>query len=434
MSSKEPKNPSNPVVCKFCDGYYDFGSGQPVCSTCHAFLYEFCSASMTEGLMLDEKEASNDSGNEEPPEQRASDLFPASDWYDASDSVNNSSNSSLSGAHPVIVGQSPAERYSALQRVLHSSSRIYSRSICPLRQQQQAQSQLCSCDSLRNELCPSKSSCLSLSLDDLPTEILLHIFQNLDDISLWTLRQASTRCRQVIDEEVADQQWAEFVRLRWPLFTPHYRIPSWRLLYLNLMDSVTCRFCLERLRFPILFPVEAPNLRYRRIVHEIKNLCTDPPYGIRVLALDTETYSHCLAGIEGPPQSPYQGGFFYVHILVPDSYPIRPPVIRFLTRILHPNISFHGDVGMDCIQHNWSLALTLEKLLISVQSLLTDPYTRVCMEPVVGELYTKNIVRFEELAKLWTWKFACHDYLSVDFVAAMVLPDYVEQMRKHLES
>lgn len=54
-----------------------------------------------------------------------------------------------------------------------------------------------------------------------------------------------------------------------------------------------------------------------------------------------------------------------------------PPVVRFLTKILHPNVSRHGDVGIDSIHHNWSLALTISKVLISVQSLLTDPYCQV---------------------------------------------------------
>ncbi|VEL15536.1 unnamed protein product [Protopolystoma xenopodis] len=271
-------------------------------------------------------------------------------------------------------------------------------------------------------------------LEDLPTEVLLRIFDHLDDMTLWCLRLASVRCRLVIDNRVSEMRWADFVHLRWPLFTPRHKIASWRLVYLNLMESVTCRFCLERLRHPAIFRlVESSSIRRRRIISEIESLCADPPYGIKALALDTETYSHCLAGISGPSASPYEGGIFYVHVLIPDSHPMRPPVIRFLTRVLHPNISFHGDVGLDCIRHNWSLTLTLEKLLISIQSLLTDPYTHVCMEPVIGTLYTENRDKFEELARLWTWKFACHDYLSADFVDELKLPDYIGEMQATLE-
>lgn len=61
-------------------------------------------------------------------------------------------------------------------------------------------------------------------------------------------------------------------------------------------------------------------------------------------------------------------------------YPMLPPTVRFITKIIHPNVSRHGDVGCDIIQHNWSLALTISKLLLSVQSLLTDPFTEVGFE------------------------------------------------------
>lgn len=65
-----------------------------------------------------------------------------------------------------------------------------------------------------------------------------------------------------------------------------------------------------------------------------------------------------------------------------------PPTVRFLTKILHPNVSRHGDVGIDIFQHNWSLALNVSKVLLSVQSLLTDPYTEVCRRANVKIKYS----------------------------------------------
>jgi ubiquitin-protein ligase len=56
-----------------------------------------------------------------------------------------------------------------------------------------------------------------------------------------------------------------------------------------------------------------------------------------------------------------------------------PPQVRFLTKIVHPNVSRHGDVGIDSIRDNWSVALNISKLLLSVQSLLTDPFTNVSL-------------------------------------------------------
>lgn len=46
------------------------------------------------------------------------------------------------------------------------------------------------------------------------------------------------------------------------------------------------------------------------------------------------------------------------------------------------------------------------QILISIQSLLTDPYCHVCMEPEVGRLYQENRAAFDGIAKYWTLKFA----------------------------
>ena len=51
-------------------------------------------------------------------------------------------------------------------------------------------------------------------------------------------------------------------------------------------------------------------------------------------------------------------------------------------------------------------------MLISIQSLLTDPFTDVCMEPEIGSLYTHNRPMFDAVARQWTWKYAMWDALS----------------------
>ena len=56
--------------------------------------------------------------------------------------------------------------------------------------------------------------------------------------------------------------------------------------------------------------------------------------------------------------------------------------------------------------------LLLFKVLISIQSLLTDPFTDVCMEPEIGSLYTHNRPMFDAVARKWTWKYAMWDALS----------------------
>ena len=183
-------------------------------------------------------------------------------------------------------------------------------------------------------------------------------------------------------------------------------------------------------------------LREKRLGHDLRGLVYDPPegnfisktdilskfynnhisihimpilvlysLGIKAQPLDA-SYYHWQASITGPTGSPYEGGVFYLYLKVPFNYPFDPPEVRFLTRILHPNVSRHGDIGIDSIlQHNWVIGLTIPKVLISIQSLLTDPYTDVCMEPEIGDLYDQNRKLFESIARRWTWQFAMGDIM-----------------------
>lgn len=44
--------------------------------------------------------------------------------------------------------------------------------------------------------------------------------------------------------------------------------------------------------------------------------------------------------MQGPKDTPYEGGVFELMINVPEQYPLAPPNVRFRTRIFHPNVHF----------------------------------------------------------------------------------------------
>ena len=77
--------------------------------------------------------------------------------------------------------------------------------------------------------------------------------------------------------------------------------------------------------------------------------------------------------IIGPPDSPYEGGIFLVHVDIPKDYPFNPPVITMDTEIFHPNINRYGYICLDILGLKWTPILTIAKLLLSVSSLLDDP-------------------------------------------------------------
>ncbi|XP_014238394.1 uncharacterized protein LOC106660075 [Trichogramma pretiosum] len=244
----------------------------------------------------------------------------------------------------------------------------------------------------------------------LPPEVLLAIFRYLDDISLWCVANVCRRWFNLLSNHMPPDLWEKFVKKRWPLFKPsNESITNWYKVYDRLAASAPCKTCLSQISLYCLRPFrgEENSWRGNRLRIELRGLRNDPPEGIQATPLD-QNCCHWQATITGPAGSPYEGGLFYLYLQVPFSYPMRPPVVRFLTKILHPNVSRHGDVGIDSIHHNWSLALTISKVLISVQSLLTDPYCQVCMEPELGEMYMNDRTRFEQIARAWTRRYATH--------------------------
>jgi ubiquitin-conjugating enzyme E2 D/E len=112
------------------------------------------------------------------------------------------------------------------------------------------------------------------------------------------------------------------------------------------------------------------------------------------------------AKINGPKDSPYEGGIFVLAIDFPKEYPFKPPKINFITKIYHPNINSGGSICLDILNSQWSPALTISKTLLSICSLLTDPNPDDPLVSSIAQLYKNNINKYNEEAKLWTSKYA----------------------------
>lgn len=110
----------------------------------------------------------------------------------------------------------------------------------------------------------------------------------------------------------------------------------------------------------------------RRINKELQDLKNDPPLQCSAGPAGDDLF-HWTATIMGPNDSPYQGGVFFLNILFPTDYPFKPPKITFTTKIYHPNINSAGGICLDILNKQWSPALTISKLLLSICSLLCDP-------------------------------------------------------------
>uniref|UniRef100_A0A8C5PSY4 E2 ubiquitin-conjugating enzyme n=1 Tax=Leptobrachium leishanense TaxID=445787 RepID=A0A8C5PSY4_9ANUR len=110
--------------------------------------------------------------------------------------------------------------------------------------------------------------------------------------------------------------------------------------------------------------------------------------------------------ILGPPGSVYEGGVFFLDITFTPEYPFKPPKVTFRTRIYHCNINSQGVICLDILKDNWSPALTISKVLLSICSLLTDCNPA---DPLVGSIatqYMTNRGEHDRMARQWTKRYA----------------------------
>ena len=143
----------------------------------------------------------------------------------------------------------------------------------------------------------------------------------------------------------------------------------------------------------------------QRIKKELQNLTEDPPANCSAGPLGEDIF-HWQATIMGPSDSPYEGGIFIMSIKFPKDYPFKPPRITFETKIYHPNINSSGGICLDILKNEWSPALTISKVLLSICSLLCDPNPDDPLVPDIARLYKQNKEKYMRTAQLWTIQYA----------------------------
>ena len=145
-----------------------------------------------------------------------------------------------------------------------------------------------------------------------------------------------------------------------------------------------------------------------RIQKEYKNITNDPPAGCSAGPIDDNNMYKWQATIMGPQDSPYAGGLFYLSVFFTLDYPFKAPTVKFTTRIYHPNINSSGGICLDILKDQWSPALTISKVLLSICSLLTDPNPDDPLVPEIAHQYNNSIENFKASAKKWTLEYASY--------------------------
>jgi len=144
----------------------------------------------------------------------------------------------------------------------------------------------------------------------------------------------------------------------------------------------------------------------KRIQRELVEIENDPPANCSAGPENSSDLFRWEGVIFGPSDSPYAGGVFKLKIIFPTDYPFKCPTVTFTTKIYHPNINSAGIICLDILKTQWSPALTISKVLLSICSLLCDPNPNDPLVPEIAHLYKGNRAEYEHQARIYTLKYA----------------------------
>jgi ubiquitin-protein ligase len=141
----------------------------------------------------------------------------------------------------------------------------------------------------------------------------------------------------------------------------------------------------------------------RRLTKEYKELTENPIINCSATLINDDI-TKWNATIIGPDDTPYAGGVFKLEIVFPPTYPINPPRIIFKTKIFHCNINGES-ICLDILQYNWSPALSISKVLISICSLLNDPNPNSPLNGEAANLYRNDREKYDKEVKSYIKKY-----------------------------
>ena len=138
------------------------------------------------------------------------------------------------------------------------------------------------------------------------------------------------------------------------------------------------------------------------IMRQLKDLMQSPAEGIRV-RVNEENVTDILAELDGPTDTPFEGGTFKMKLTLPADYPNNPPRGFFTTKIFHPNIRQpSGEICVNTLKRDWQPTHGLRHILMVIRCLLIEPFPESALNEEAGKLLLEDYDEYFRRAKMYT--------------------------------
>ena len=87
------------------------------------------------------------------------------------------------------------------------------------------------------------------------------------------------------------------------------------------------------------------------------------------------------AVIIGPAETAFEDGTFRLVMHFEEQYPNKPPGVKFISQMFHPNVYGTGELCLDILQNRWSPTYDVAAVLTSIQRYLPHPFSTPDIEP-----------------------------------------------------
>ncbi|KAG7256694.1 hypothetical protein CRUP_012083, partial [Coryphaenoides rupestris] len=114
------------------------------------------------------------------------------------------------------------------------------------------------------------------------------------------------------------------------------------------------------------------------------------------IAMSTPARRRLMRDFKRPEGTPFEDGTFKLTVEFTEEYPNKPPTVRFVSKMFHPNVYADGSICLDILQNRWSPTYDVSSILTSIQSLLDEPNPNSPANSQAAQLYQENKREYEK--------------------------------------